>query len=219
MKILIVDDNVEFTNIVTIYGTTLGVDVDVCSTASGVLLRESFEYDIVILDVDLPDVDGFDLFDMVRSKCPRVVILFLTGLVSKVDRMHGLGLGADGYLLKPIDMDELFLRLENILLCSGVRYVDDFRIDYRSRVITRDGVKVDLFQKGFEVFDFLLVNKDQVMSKKKILTAVWGNCLYQDPKTVEVQIRAIRMAVGDRIIITVRNRGYVYGSSFGVCVD
>lgn len=214
MKILIIDDNVEITDVVAMYGKTISIEVDQINDPRLLEGRVEYDYDMVILDVDMPMYNGYEIFKRIKAANDKVVIVFLSAKAQKEDRMKGLQLGADDYILKPLDMDELFIKLINILGRSGIKYVDNFRIDYRNRVIFQDGVEVSLYNKAFEVFSILLSNKDKIVAKEYILREVWGNAEYLDPKTVEVQIRAIRKALGDRIISTVRSEGYVYGTKF-----
>lgn len=177
----------------------------------------SFRPDLVVLDLMLPGRDGFELLEVVRVRGETGVIM-LTARDGLPDRLRGLRSGADDYVVKPFDLAELTARVGVVLrrldLVPATVEIDDLRIDTTAGLVRRGTETIELTSTERRLLDYLATQHGRVVSKTKILTAVWGYDDY-DANLVEVHISALRRkleAHGDRILHTVRGAGYVLGS-------
>ena len=175
-------------------------------------------YDLVILDVMLPRLDGLSLMKEIRQQRINVPILLLTARVTVADKVMGLDLGADDYLVKPFAFSELVARVRSILRRGGTREADvlraaDLELDPATHRVWRRGQEIVLTNKEYALLDFLLRNKNRVLTRTAIIEHVWD--ISYDPMTniVDAHIRALRAKL-DRefsppLITTVRGAGYM----------
>lgn len=177
----------------------------------------SFRPDLVVLDLMLPGRDGFELLEVIRSRGGTGVIM-LTARDGLPDRLRGLQSGADDYVVKPFDLAELTARVGVVLrrldLLPATVEIDDLHIDTAAGLVRRGTATIELTSTERRLLDYLVTQRGRVVSKTKILTAVWGYDNY-DANLVEVHISALRRkleAHGDRLLHTVRGAGYVLGS-------
>lgn len=183
--------------------------------------------DIILLDVMLPKMDGFEVCRKVREKRPNVPILMLTAREEEVDKVLGLELGADDYITKPFSVRELMARvkanlrrtsadaLENISDGSNVINAGRIVINLDRYEVSRDGNIVDLTLREFELLKFLALQADKVFTREILLEKVWGYEYYGDVRTVDVTIRRLREKIEDdpgipNFIITKRGVGYCF---------
>jgi two-component system OmpR family response regulator len=219
-RILVVDDE---PNIAELVATALryeGFDVEIRHSGRGAVaaIRERSP-ELLILDVMLPDVDGFTLQERLRRDGRRVPVLFLTARDSVEDRVRGLMLGGDDYLTKPFSIEELVARVRAIL--RRVRPEDasparlsyfDVELDEETRDVRRGDRRIDLSPTEYMLLRYLLVNARKVMSKAQILDHVWQYDFGGDGRIVETYISYLRKKVdadGAPLIHTVRGVGYV----------
>ena len=172
-----------------------------------------FAPDLAILDVRLPGGSGFALARVLRDRSP-LSIIFLTARDAIADRVEGLELGADDYVVKPFALEELLARIRAVLRRSGrlaaVLEVGDLLIDEQGGWVTREGQDIPLTATELRVLTFLVRHRGQALSKDQVLTQVWGYDAY-DPNLVEVHVSALRRKLehaGPRVIHTVRGIGY-----------
>ncbi|WP_248962454.1 response regulator transcription factor [Sphaerisporangium perillae] len=215
-KVLVVDDE---PNILALLSQTLRlVSFEVRTAESGMkalTAAREFEPDIVVLDVMLPDIDGFE----VARRLGDVPVLFLTARDTVEDRVQGLSLGADDYVAKPFSLEEVVLRIRAILrrsLASGspkdclLRYAD-VELDPGSHEVRRGGVLVDLSPTEFNLLAYLLTNAGRVVSKAQILDSVWRYDFDGDSSIVESYVYYLRKKIDKwdpPLIRTVRGVGY-----------
>ena len=169
--------------------------------------------DLAVLDVALPTNNGFDLARRLHARS-EVSIIFLTARDAVADRVQGLELGADDYVVKPFALEELLARIRAVLRRSGrlsaVLEVGDLLIDEQGGRVTCRGQKIPLTATELRVLAFLVRHRGQALSKDQLLTQVWGYDAY-DPNLVEVHVSALRRKLeqaGPRVIHTVRGIGY-----------
>ena len=173
--------------------------------------------DLVLLDVMMPDLDGFEVCRRLRNDGSRVPVLFLTARDATEDKVRGLTLGGDDYLVKPFSLEELVARAQAVLRRSGLAQADtvlrlaDLELDDDAHRVQRAGVEVALSPTEYNLLRFLLVNQGRVMSKAQILDHVWQYDFGGDGGVVETYIGYLRRKVDNvepRLIHTIRGVGY-----------
>jgi len=178
------------------------------------------EYDLVILDVMLPELDGWQVLASLRRRGLEMPVLFLTARDQVEDRVKGLELGADDYLVKPFSFAELLARVRTILrrgrgggLDSNVLRVADLELDLLRRRVTRGGKRIDLTAKEFGLLELLMRRQGEVLPRSLIASQVWDMNFDSDTNVIEVAMRRLRLKVDDgqpvKLIQTVRGMGYV----------
>ncbi|MCA9175108.1 MAG: response regulator transcription factor [Planctomycetales bacterium] len=176
--------------------------------------------DLVMLDLMLPDGDGIDLLQRIRDEDYQRPVLVITAKDSIEDRIIGLDSGADDYLIKPFDFNELLARLRAILRrttshSGGKLRHEDLELDSLSRVATRKGQSLNLTMRQFELLEYLLQNKNRVVTREAIARDVWKSATATWTNVIEVQINQLRKKLAvpqsEPILHTVRGRGYQLG--------
>lgn len=197
-----------------------GFSVDVChGGADGLDATRNRPYDLVILDVMLPERDGWSVLSEMRHGGNSTPVLFLTARDSVQDRVKGLELGADDYLVKPFAFSELLARMRTILRRGPSRqqeqlHVADLEIDFLRNRASRAGRPLDLTPKEFLLLSLLARRQGEVLSRTAISEEVWDINFESDTNIVDVAVRRLRGKVDDpfdrKLIHTVRGRGYVF---------
>ena len=195
-----------------------GFAVDVAANGEdGSWLGTENEYDVILLDVMLPDVDGFEVCRRLRAADRWAPILMLTARDGVQDRVAGLDAGADDYLTKPFSFDELFARVRALLRRGpserpAVLEIGDLSLDPATRRVTRDGREIDLTPKEFGLLELFLRHPGEALTRTRILEHVWDFAYDGDSNVVDVYVRYLREKVdrpfGRRSIETVRGVGY-----------
>jgi two-component system copper resistance phosphate regulon response regulator CusR len=185
----------------------------------GYHLASTQTYDLILLDVMLPDVDGWKIVRSLREAGKATPVLFLTAKGSVEDRVKGLELGADDYLVKPFSFSELLARVRSLLrraggtLTSDRLEVDDLVLDLSRRRATRAGVRLHLTNKEFALLQLLVRHRGEVLPRSLIASLVWDMNFDSDTNVIDVAIRRLRAKVDDpfstRLIRTVRGMGYI----------
>jgi two-component system response regulator RegX3 len=183
--------------------------------ATGAAALDAGEPDVVLLDLGLPDIDGYEVCRRLRARS-EVPIVFLTARSEEVDRVIGLELGADDYVVKPFGFRELVARIKAVTRRSVPRERGDgpvtfgaLTIDRRTRRVTVDDVDIDLTPKEFDLVSLLAQDPGAVFERQRIMEQVWGQPWYGPTKTLDVHVASIRKKLGDpRWIETVRGVGF-----------
>ena len=185
---------------------------------TGLAAARRGKFDLLVVDIMLPKKDGWTLVEELRADGARTPILFLTARDSVRDRVKGLELGADDYLVKPFAFSELLARVRSVLRRADARRggqlrVDDLKIDTRRHRATRRGAALDLTPKEFLLLAQLARSAGEVVSRKQIAEHVWGIDFNADTNVVDVVVRRLRAKVDDpfkkKLIHTIRGVGYV----------
>jgi len=218
MRILVVEDELKTADYLRKGLGESGYLVEVALNGlDGLHLIQEGEFDLIILDVMLPGLDGWQLLQVIRRRLPTPV-LFLTARDAVEDRVKGLELGADDYLVKPFSYAELLARVRTLLRRGPPREVEQFRVadlelDLLRRRVTRAGERVSLTNKEFALLHLLLSREGEVLSRAYIASQVWQMNFDSDTNVVDVAIRRLRAKIDDpyplKLIHTVRGMGYV----------
>ena len=219
MKILLAEDEVDLNNVVTRYLKKNGYSVDsVLDGEEALDYLEYSEYDLVILDIMMPKVDGFEVIKKLRDKGNHTSVLMLTARDSADDKVKGLDLGADDYIVKPFDFNELMARIRAVVRRkygnSSNRFViGDLILDTSEKSVTRAGKQIELTGKEYEVLEYLMQSKNRILSRDQIKEHVWDFDYEGDSNIIDVLIKNIRKKIdieaGKQIIYTKRGLGYV----------
>ena len=219
MRILVVEDEADLNLLLCKVLTKAGYTVDGCmdgEEAEDHLLGA--EYDGILLDVMLPKKDGYTLVQELRAKGADTPVLFLTARDSVADRVHGLDLGADDYLVKPFDFDELLARIRAMTRKhAGQRTnriaVGDLVVDSQTRRVTRGGEEISLLPKEFSILEYLARNQEKVVSREQIEDRIWNYEFSGSSNNVDGYMSRLRKKIdGDRpvrLLHTVRGAGWV----------
>lgn len=192
--------------------------VDITEDGSeGLFLAASNEYDLIILDIMLPGLNGLELCKRLRAKGVRTPVMMLTAMDSVGSKVEGLESGADDYLTKPFAFSELLARVKALLRRASDSVnelsVEDLRIDLLARRIFRGDMEIALTPKEFSILEYLLRNKGRVLSRTQIIENVWGYNFDPNTNIVDVHIKSLREKVDagspKKLIHTVRGAGYV----------
>ncbi|MCE9923444.1 heavy metal response regulator transcription factor [Aeromonas media] len=217
MRILIVEDEVKTADYLCKGLSESGFLVEVALNGlDGQHLVQESEFDLIILDVMLPKLDGWQLLQIIRRKW-QTPVLFLTARDAIEDRVKGLELGADDYLVKPFSYAELLARVRTLLRRGPPREAEryqiaDLHLDLLTRKVTRNGERLTLTNKEFALLHLLLSREGEVLSRTLIASHVWQMNFDSDTNVVDVAIRRLRAKVDDpysgKLIHTIRGIGY-----------
>jgi DNA-binding response OmpR family regulator len=224
IRVLVAEDDPDLSTFLRVCLEAEGMDVQCTSDgASALLAIGSTSPDIVLLDLELPDLDGLDVLTAIRRRGSQPVIV-LTGRRLEADRVAGLELGADDYVVKPFSARELVARIRTVVRRTApeatdappaVIEYDGLRIDRTSREVTLHGETIELTKREYELLAFLAAHPRQVFSRQQLLHEVWSSSQdWQVPATVTEHVRRVRLKLGDgdptnpRWIQNVRGVGY-----------
>lgn len=227
-RILVVEDEISIREVIALNLQMAGYQTAEAGSAERALaiMQEEEPFDVAILDVMLPGMNGFTLCQSIREKNHEIGIIMLTAKTQEQDVVKGFAIGADDYLTKPFSVSELLARVE--ALCRRVRAKEnrvqndaldtrlvcgDFVLDRKSRTLLKNGEIVDLTQVEFQIVELFFENLGTALVREKILEGVWGENYYGDVKIVDVNIRRLRMKIEEepsnpKHILTVWGYGY-----------
>lgn len=219
MKLLIVEDERKTREYLQQGLSEAGFSVDMSASGDdGLHLADSHTYDLIILDIMLPGLNGFEFLKALRQQGLTTPVLLLSARDLVEDRVKGLELGADDYLVKPFSFAELLARVRTILrrgraLEKNEVQLADLQVDFLKRRVTRSGQRIDLTAKEFALLALLLRRQSEVYPRSLIASQVWDMNFDSDTNVVEVAIRRLRSKIDDnwdaKLIKTVRGIGYV----------
>ena len=189
--------------------------------------EENGNIDVAVLDIMMPLKDGLEVCKYLRAKSSKIGIIMLTAKTQEMDKVTGLLVGADDYVTKPFSPSELMARVDAVyrrvsimnenekaaVANPDLTTVGDFSLDYRDRILYKNGSPIELTQIEFQLLDYLFKNPDVTLSRSDILNKVWGDGYFVDDKVVDVNIHRLRNKVEDeptqpKHLITIWGRGY-----------
>ncbi len=204
MRLLIIEDEIDLAQSLAHGLRRQGYAVDMATDGeSGLSLAEVNDYDLLILDLNLPDMDGFDVCRRLRSSRPGLLILILTARDRPEDRVAGLDLGADDYMVKPFYFQELLARVRALFRRKGLEVRKpvlewgDLKLDPVSHTVWQGKRRLDLTRKEFAILEYLMRHPDKVVSQEELLEHVWGFGMNPFTNTIRVHIRSLRKKLGD----------------------
>ncbi len=220
-RVLVVDDEKSISDLISTSLRFVGFDVRTAATGSEALtVAEEFKPQAVVLDVMLPDLDGFEVCRQLRSEGLNIGVLFLTAKDGMEDKVAGLTIGGDDYMTKPFSLEELVARLRALLRRIGVVEIDtddekirfaDLELNEATHEVHRGGQLLEMSPTEFQLLRYLLINADRVVSKSQILDHVWQYDFRGDAGIVETYISYLRKKIDSfdpPLIHTVRGVGY-----------
>ena len=219
MKLLIAEDEEDLNRIITKKLQSEGYAVDSCYDGEEALERLLYvDYDAAVLDIAMPVMDGMETVRRLRRSGKATPVIFLTARDTVPDKVEGLDAGANDYVVKPFSFDELLARIRAVLRTaagsnSDVYELDNLSMNARSQIVARAGRAIELTGKEYRLLEYLLVNKNQILSRESILNHVWGYDFDGTANVVDVYMNYLRRKIEaegqKKLIHTVRGLGYV----------
>lgn len=220
-KLLIVDDELNIRQLVSKYAKFEGFEADEAENGLKAIEKvRNNEYDLVIMDIMMPELDGFSAVKEIR-KTSKVPVIMLSARSEEYDKLYGFDLGIDDYVTKPFSPKELLMRVHAVL--NRYNYAIDqqvpktntfelkgLKIDYDAYVVYIDNVKVDLTNKEYELLVYLIKNKNVAVKRGELLEKIWGYQYYGDDRTLDTHMKSLRKKIGKYgdYITTIRRVGY-----------
>ena len=220
MKVLLIEDDEVISKMISIALKAEHIVFDVVDSGREALeYAETYDYDILVVDLILPDINGYDVIKEIRAHTPQIPILILSGLTDSKQKIKGLGCGADDYLTKPFDVQELIARLRAVLrrtcgYSDSCIYVDDLVINIDQKVVVFGDSKLHLTVKEWNMFELLVLRMNQLVSRESILSHLYNGFSEPEFKIVDVYACRLRKKIkeltGVNYIKTVWGRGYMF---------
>ncbi len=220
-NILIVDDEEMIRRLIAKYAVFEGHTVD--EAANGMEAVEKCRngsYDIVICDIMMPELDGFSACREIR-RFSDIPIIMLSARGEEYDKINGFGLGIDDYVVKPFSPKELMMRVDAIMKrarraapadasSNEIFEFEGLKADVDARIVYIDGVRADMSPKEYDLFFYMLKNKNIALSRERLITEVWGYDYYGDDRTLDTHVKLLRKSLGEyaKFIVTLRGVGY-----------
>ena len=222
-RVLVVDDEPNIVDVVTMALRFQGFAVESAGTGADALSAVAdFRPHLMVLDVMLPDMEGFDVAQRLGAQRARVPIIFLTARDDTADKIRGLSIGGDDYVTKPFSLEELIARIRTILRRTGLAEPDsgrlvfeDLELDEETREVTRAGELVDLTATEYRLLRYLMLNPRRVLTRAQLLEHVWKYDFGGDARVLETYVSYLRKKLdvhGPSLIHTVRGVGYALRS-------
>lgn len=218
-KILIVDDEEKIRTLVKKYAVFEGHEVTEASNGmEAIRICENKNFDIIVLDVMMPELDGFSTCRKIRQT-KQIPILMLSARGEEYDRINGFELGIDDYVVKPFSPKELMLRIDAIVRRTKVNTnmtedktvsFEGFTVDFDGRIVCIDNKRIDMSPKEYDLLFYMVKNRGRALTRENLITNVWGFNYYGDDRTLDTHIKLLRQHLEEysRFIVTLRGVGY-----------
>lgn len=216
-RILIVEDDKKLARVLELQLSYEGYSLDIARDGFEALVKfGEEEYDLILLDIMLPKVDGYEVCKKIRGESD-IPIIMLTARDDIGDRVIGLDIGADDYVVKPFNYGELAARIRANLRKTSkdeekIITYKDMMVDSKKRIVTRAGREIELSKQEFDLLEYLVINNGIAMSREKILEKIWGDADYSNPNVLDVYIKYLRDKIDkgheEKLIKTIRGVGY-----------
>lgn len=218
-KILVVDDEFRIRELIKKYAVFEGHTVEeAVDGIQAISICNQQDFDLIIMDVMMPELDGFSACREIRKKKSTPIIM-LSARGEEYDKIHGFELGIDDYVVKPFSPRELMLRVNAVLKRTGggeygeKRDVFEYKtlhVDFSGRIVTVDGKRAEMTPKEYELFFYMVKNKGLALTREKLISEVWGYDFFGDDRTLDTHIKLLRKSLGPyaSCIVTLRGVGY-----------
>lgn len=218
-KLLIVDDEFRIRELIKKYALYEGHEIDEAENGEQAVLKcRNNNYDLIIMDIMMPVLDGFGAVSQIR-RFSTTPIIMLSARGEEYDRLTGFETGVDDYVVKPFSPKELMMRVSAVLRRSGGSKKEDDKnrfvykglvVDFAARVVTVDDERVQLTPREYELLFYMVNNKGIALTREQLISKVWGYDFYGDDRTLDTHIKLLRKALGDyaSLIVTLRGVGY-----------
>lgn len=223
MKILLVEDEERLASFIRKGMSAEGYEVDVAYDGRmGLSLFRRNSYDIIILDINMPQINGFELCRLIRADNEDVSVLMLTALDSLADKSDGFNAGADDYLAKPFEFQELLLRVRALMRRHGpkqkqILQLADLELNLDSKTVMRAGERIDLTTREYALLEYLMINKGKIISRVDISERVWNLNFDTSTNVIDVYISYLRKKIdkdfSPKLLHTIVGMGYVLRDS------
>ena len=228
-KILVAEDEESIREFIVINLTRSGYEVvqaENGATALAIFNKEKGDFDVAILDIMMPEIDGLTVCKELRRRSPDLGIIMLSAKTQEMDKVTGLLYGADDYVTKPFSPSELMARVDAVYRrversrgnrlndpTGEIIRLDEFELNLRNRTLAKSGDMIELTQVEFQIIEYFFKNPNAALKRSDILKTVWGNNYFGDEKIVDVNIRRLRMKIEDNPsspsrLITIWGMGY-----------
>ncbi|MDD6559732.1 response regulator transcription factor [Stecheria sp. CLA-KB-P133] len=217
-RILIVDDEEKIRNMIRKYAEYEGFQTDEAKDGLEAVQKcEKNNYDLCVMDIMMPNLDGFSAVKEIKKTHPRMPFIMLSALGEEYDKIHGFDIGVDDYVVKPFSSKELMMRIHAILKrvspvteAGEVLRSGGLEINFSARTVTIDGKRVQLSPKEYELLAYLAHNAGIALTREQLLQNVWGYDFFGDDRTLDTHIKLLRKNLGEyaRDIVTLRGVGY-----------
>lgn len=217
-KILIVDDEAGIRAIIKKYAVFEGHEVvEAADGMEAIQVCREMEFDIIVMDVMMPELDGFSACKEIRKFC-MTPVLMLSARGEEYDKIHGFELGIDDYVVKPFSPKELMMRVNAIVKRSrgekenkkDIFTFEGLTVDFTGRLVYIDTEKIDMSPKEYDLFFYMVKNRGIALTRERLITDVWGYDFFGDDRTLDTHIKLLRKSLGDysKNIVTLRGVGY-----------
>lgn len=225
MKILIIEDNLRVSSLMKRGLESQGYEIYISEDAEDALIMvERIDFDLIITDIMLPQMNGIELSKLIKKKHPDLPIIMLTALGTIDEKIEGFDAGADDYMVKPFEIRELYARIKAILLRkpinnskkeeSNILEYQDLTINKNTNRIFRNGLEIDLTPKEFKLLFFLMSNAERILSREEIAENVWGNHFDTGTNYIDVYIAYLRKKIDknfdEKLIHTKPGIGFIF---------
>ncbi len=218
-RLLVVDDEEKIRVVIRKYAEFEGYEIEEASNGiDAVEKSKKKDYDLIILDIMMPELDGFSTCRKIRENKDTPIIM-LSARGEEYDKIHGFELGIDDYVVKPFSPRELMMRVKAVLARGKVTKresehevydIEGLHIDFTGRIVTVDGENVSMTPKEYDLLFYLVSNRGIALTREKIISDVWGYDYYGDDRTLDTHIKLLRSSIGKyrKYLVTLRGVGY-----------
>ena len=225
MKILIIEDNLRVSSLMKRGLESQGYEIYISEDAEDALvIVERIDFDLIITDIMLPQMNGIELSKLIKQKHPDLPIIMLTALGTIDEKIEGFDAGADDYMVKPFEIRELYARIKAILLMkpiahskkeeSNILEYQDLTINKNTNRVFRNGIEIELTPKEFKLLSFLMSNTERILTREEIAENVWGNHFDTGTNYIDVYIAYLRKKIDknfdEKLIHTKPGVGFIF---------
>ncbi len=221
MKLLIVDDEKKIRELIAKYAAFEGYAFEEAENGmQAVEMARAKSFDLILMDIMMPELDGFSASREIHKTAPKTPIILLTARGEEYDKIHGFEIGVDDYVVKPFSPKELMLRIGAVLRRTGgdagvaeahqTVSVGGLTVDFTARRVSIDEQEIELSPKEYDLLFYLVRNRGIALTRDKLIAEVWGFDFFGDDRTLDTHIKLLRRQLGDyaRCIVTLRGVGY-----------